>query len=140
MSRPSFGQPCTCTCVSLYHLLFVVCLPIAPASIKWPSKGALLSQCCSHVLWCEGKYLQAICTYVQTIGTRDIARHVASRRVCPHIHIICMPTCVRCLHVLAQARPMMTCIALVYIIFSIPVVFASLIPLYLFALYTTPSL
>ena len=43
-------------------------------------------------------------TYVQTIGTRDIARHIASRRICP---------CVRCLHVLAQAHPMMTCIALV---------------------------
>ena len=33
-------------------------------------------------------------TYVQTIGTRDRARHVASRRICPHIHILCMPVCV----------------------------------------------
>ena len=48
-------------------------------------------------------------THVQTIGTRDIARHVASRRICPHIHILCMPACVRCL---AQVRPIMTCIAL----------------------------
>ena len=32
--------------------------------------------------------------YIQTIGTRDRARHVASRRICPHIHILCMPVCV----------------------------------------------
>ena len=27
-------------------------------------------------------------------GTRDRARHVASRRICPHIHVLCMPACV----------------------------------------------
>ena len=32
-------------------------------------------------------------TYVQTVGTRD-RRHVASRRICPHIHVLCMPACV----------------------------------------------
>ena len=32
--------------------------------------------------------------YIQTIGTRDRARHVASRRICPHIHVLCMPACV----------------------------------------------
>ena len=55
-------------------------------------------------------------TYVQTIGTRDRARHVASRRICPHIHILCMPVCVP-----MSARPLsgsphvMTCIALSYL-------------------------
>ena len=33
-------------------------------------------------------------TYVQTIGTRDRARHVASTRICPHSHVLCMPVCV----------------------------------------------
>ena len=28
------------------------------------------------------------------IGTHDRARHVASRRICPHIHVLCMPACV----------------------------------------------
>ena len=36
-------------------------------------------------------YFKPIPMYIQTIGTRDIARHVASRRICPHIHILCMP-------------------------------------------------
>ena len=87
MSRPSCGQPCTYT--SLCHLLFVVCLPIAPASIKWPSKVALYTV--SHVLWCVRKYLQAIPMYIQTIGTRDIysmstpLNYIHSKRTHAHI-------------------------------------------------------
>ena len=48
---------------------------------------------CHNAVGCEGKYLQAIPMYIQTIGTRDRARHVASRRICPHIHVLCMPAC-----------------------------------------------
>ena len=40
-------------------------------------------------------YRPYLCT-----GTRDRARHVASRHICLHIHVLCMPACV-----LMSARP-----------------------------------
>ena len=52
-------------------------------------------------------------TYVQTIGTRDRDTLPVGASVRTSTYYACLSAC-RCLHVLAQARPTMTCIALVY--------------------------
>ena len=125
MSRPSCGQPCTCTCISLCHLPFVVCLPIAPASINGQAKVRYCHNAVAMFSGVRGStyrpYLQ-LCTDYRPRVIYNYSKtrcQWAHMRICPHIHILCMPACIRCLHVLAQARPMMTCIELVYVIYAI---------------------
>ena len=110
MSRPSCGQPCTC--LSLCHLLFVVCLPIAPAS------QAKVRCCHNPVAMFRGVRGSTYRPYLRLqarVIEQDTLPVGASVRT--STYYACLPAC-RCLHVLAQARPMMTCIVLVFLLYA----------------------
>ena len=73
---------------------FICCLS-SPSHLRLLNGQAKVRYCHNAVAMFRGvTEVPTGHTYVQTIGTRDRARHTASRRICPHIHILCMPVCV----------------------------------------------
>ena len=86
MSRPSCGHH-----VHAYRSVIFCLLSVFPSHLRPLNGQAKVRYCHNAVAMFRGVKES---TYVQTIRTRDRARHVASRPICPHIHVLCMPACV----------------------------------------------
>ena len=77
------------------HAYRSICCLSSPSHLRLLNGQAKVHYCRNAVAMFRGvTEVPTGHTYVQTIGTRDRARHVASRCICPHIHILCMPVCV----------------------------------------------